>query len=127
MSLQDLKEQVSKLPASDRLELISTIIQSLKGLPQAETWQFLVSRPHPWRQQLSIKGRKLFASTLWQDMISNDMSPEQAAENWDLPLAAIHEAMQYCETHQDLLRLEAEEERHRLQEQGVSLEPIAAA
>jgi hypothetical protein len=45
MSLQDLKEQASKLPARDRLELISTIIQSLKGSPQAEAWQFLVSRP----------------------------------------------------------------------------------
>jgi uncharacterized protein (DUF433 family) len=127
MSLQDLKEQASRLPVSDRLELISTIIQSLKGLSQAETWQFLVSRPHPWRQQLSIKGRKLFASTLWQDMISNGMSPEQAAENWDLPLAAVHEAIQYCKTNRDLLRMEAEEEQHRLQERGISLEPISAA
>lgn len=127
MSLQELKEQALQLATSDRLELISTIIQSLQGNPQVENWQFLVYRPHPWRKQLSLKGRKLLASTLWQDMIANHMTPEQAVENWDLPLAAIHEAIHYCETHQDLLKLEAEEERYRLQEKGVSLEPIAAA
>jgi hypothetical protein len=127
MSLQELKEQALQLATSDRLELISTIVQSLQGNPQAENWQFLVYRPHPWRKQLSLKGRKLFASTLWQDMIANQMTPAQASENWDLPLAAIHEAIHYCETHQDLLKLEAEEERYRLQEKGVSFEPIAAA
>lgn len=127
MSLQELKEQALQLATSDRLELISAIVQSLQSNPQTENWQFLVYRQHPWHKQLSLKGRKLFASTLWQDMIVNHMTPEQASENWDLPLAAIHEAVHYCETHQDLLKLESEEERHRLQEKGVSLEPITAA
>lgn len=127
MSLQDLKEQACQLPASERLELIGAIVQSLQTSSQTETWQFLVSRPHPWRHQLYIKGRRLLASTLWRDTISNQMSLEQAADNWELPLAAVHEVVQYCETHQDLLRLEAEEELRRLQEKGVSLEPLSAA
>lgn len=88
-----------------------------------EPWQYLVERPHPWRRQLYIKGRKLPASTVWQDTLANQMSPEEAADNWNLPLAAIHEVFQYCETHQELLKMEAEEERCRLEEQGVSLEP----
>jgi len=54
------------------------------------------------------------------------MTPEQAADNWDLPLAAIQEVLLYCEANQDLLRLEAEEEGYRLREKGVSLEPSAA-
>ncbi|WP_071527224.1 hypothetical protein [Nodosilinea nodulosa] len=127
MSLQDLKTQITQLPAQDRLELVSTIIQSLQGLPQPEDWQFLVARPHPWRKQLFIKGRKLLASSIWRDMLTNGMTPEQAADNWDLPLVVIQEAIQYCEAHQDLLRFEAEEERHRMQEKGVSLEPSPAA
>ncbi|PSN08498.1 hypothetical protein C7293_30165 [filamentous cyanobacterium CCT1] len=127
MSLQDLKEQVAQLPAKDQLELVSTIIQSLQGEPQLNDWQFLVARPHPWRKQLFIKGRKLLASSVWRDMLANGMTPEQAANNWDLPLVVIQEAIQYCETHQELLMLEAEEERHRLQEKGVSLEPSPAA
>lgn len=127
MALQDLKDQACQLPISDRLDLINTLIQSLQVPQVSETWQFLVLRPHPWRKQLSIKGRKLLAATLWRDMLTNHMTPEQAADNWDLPLAVIHEVIQYCETHQDLLKLEAEEEQQRLQDKGVSLEPVSAA
>ena len=121
MSLQELREQVRKLSASDRLILVSTIIQSLQDTAQDEDWQYLVARPHPWRRQFYIKGRRLLASTIWQDM-----SPEQAAENWDVPLAAIYEVIRYCESHRELLKLEADEERYRLEEKGVSLELTAA-
>jgi len=127
MSLQDLKQQAAQLSVGDRLELVSAIIQTLQVTDQPQNWQFLVSRPHSWRQQLYIKGRKLLASTLWQDMLVNGMTPEQAAENWDLPLAVIYEAIQYCETHQDLIILEAEEEQCRLQERGSSIESHSAA
>lgn len=127
MSLQDLKHQVTQLPTSDRLELITAIIQSLQSPPAVESWQYLVHRPHSWRQQMSIKGRKLLAATVWRDMLANQMTLEQAAENWDLPLAAVQEATHYCETHQALIQLEAEEERFRLQEKGVFLEPGSAA
>jgi DNA polymerase/3'-5' exonuclease PolX len=34
MLLQELKEQVSKLPASDRLALVSAIIESLQSLQE---------------------------------------------------------------------------------------------
>jgi uncharacterized protein (DUF433 family) len=127
MSLQELKEQAYKLSVSDRLILVSAIIQSLQNTPETENWQYLVARPHPWRKQLYIKGRKLLASTVWQDMITNQMSPEEAAENWDLPLSVIYEAIRYCESHQELLKLEADEERYRLQAKGVSVESTNAA
>lgn len=120
MSLQELKEQVGKLSVSDRLALVSTIIQSLQNTTEVENWQYLVARSHPWRRQLYIKGRKLLASTVWQDMMANEMSPEQAAENWDLPLSAIYEVISYCENHRELLKMEAEEERYRLEQKGFS-------
>jgi uncharacterized protein (DUF433 family) len=85
-------------------------------------WQYLEQRPHPWRQQLYIKGRRLKAFSVWMDMMVNEMSPEEAADNWDLPLAAVREAIEYCESHQDLLTKEAQEERRRLEEKGISLE-----
>ncbi|WP_256871627.1 hypothetical protein [Nostoc sp. TCL26-01] len=59
-------------------------------------------------------------------MISNDMSAEQAADNWNLPLAAIYETIDYCENNRELLKLEADEERYRLESKGVSLEPTPA-
>lgn len=124
MSLEDLKAQAIQLSTHQRLELISAVIQSLQHTTRSPNWQFLVSRPHPWRRQLYIKGRKVLASTLWQDVVAHQMTIAEAAENWDLPLTAVQEAMHYCEMNQDLLRLEAEEEQRRLQEGGLLLEPI---
>ncbi len=86
-------------------------------------WQYLEKRPHPWRQQLCFQGRRLKAFDVWSDMIVNEMTPEEAALNWDLPLAAVYEAIEYCETFQPLLKREAEEERRRLEAKGISLEP----
>lgn len=127
MSLQELKEQACQLSVSDRLNLINALVQSLQTSPLTENWQYLVTRPHSWRKQLYIKGRKLLAATVWQDMSSNQMSPEQAAENWDLPLAAIYEVINYCETNQELLKLEADEEKYRLEAKGVSVESTIVA
>ena len=132
MSLQELKEKAYQLSVDDRLALISAIaqslqVQSLQNTPSIGQWQYLVSRPHAWRKQLYVKGRKLLASTVWQDMVTNQLSPEQTAENWELPLPAIYEAVQYCESHQDLLKLEADEERYRLEVKGVALESTNAA
>ena len=127
MSLQELKEKACQLSVSDRLALLGAIVQSLQNTPEIENWQYLVSRPHAWRKQLYIKGRKLLASTIWRDMTANQMSPEQAAENWDLPLSAIYEAIDYCQKYQEILKLEADEERYRLEVKGVQVEPTNAA
>lgn len=86
-------------------------------------WQYLEQRPHPWRKQLYLKGRKLKAFTLWINMNINHLTLEEAAQNWNLPTAAIEEVAEYCQTHTELLKQEAEEERRRLEAQGVSLEP----
>jgi hypothetical protein len=86
-------------------------------------WQYLEKRPHPWRKQLYIKGRKLRAFIVWSDMIVNELTPLEVAENKELPLAAVYEAIEYCESNQELLKREAEEERRRLEEKGINLEP----
>ncbi|NEQ99428.1 MAG: hypothetical protein F6K30_22445 [Cyanothece sp. SIO2G6] len=122
MTLQELQEQVCQLSVNDRLALMDTIVRSLQDPPTPD-WQYLVARPHPWRKQLYIKGKKLLASTVQQDMVVNQMTPGQAAENWELPIAAIQEVMQYCDRHQALIDLEAAEERYRLEAKGVRLEP----
>jgi hypothetical protein len=89
-------------------------------------WEYLEARPHAWRRQLYVKGRKLPAFIVWSDMETNGMTPEEAADNWDLPLEAIDEIVRYCEEHRELLVAEAEEERRRLIASGVSLEPPVA-
>ena len=89
-------------------------------------WQYLEKRPHPWRQQLYIKGRRMKASTVWIDMLANKLTPEEVAETKELPLAAVKEALEYCESHQELLQKEAQIERQRLEAKGISLEPKIA-
>ena len=127
MSLQELKEKASQLSVSDRLALLGAIVESLQSTREIENWQYLIARPNAWRKQLYIKGRKLLASTIWRDMTANGISPEQAAPNWDLPLSAINEAINYCENHQELLKLESDEERYRLEAKKVQLESTNAA
>jgi len=114
MLLQELKEQAYKLSKGDRLDLIVSLVQSLQNQVEVDDWQYLAKRNHPWRKQLYVKGQKLLASTIWQDMIANEMSVEDAADNWDLPLDAIDEVVRYCESHHDLLKLEVEKEAYKL-------------
>ena len=86
-------------------------------------WQYLEQRPHSWRQQLYIKGKRIKASVIYSDMVVNKMTPIEAANNWELPLAVIAEVIEYCSTHQQLLKREAQEGRRRLEAKGVPLEP----
>jgi hypothetical protein len=85
-------------------------------------WQYLVSRPHPWRKQLYVKGRRLLASTVCQDMQFNNLSAEEGAENFALSITAVNEIIRYCEANHELIKMEAEEERYRLEQQGVRVE-----
>ncbi len=106
-------------------ELSQLLIPELEPV-ETDAWTYLVSRPHPWRRQLYVKGRRLRAYDVWMDMQVNEDTPEEAAQNWDLPLEAIDDIVRYCESHRDLLALEADEERRRLAEGGFSIEPASA-
>ena len=103
-------------------EAVRLLIPELE-LIQFNGWQYLVARPHPWRKQLYVKGRRLRAFNVWMDMLTNEMTPKDAADNWDLPIEAIEEVIRYCESNRDLLNLEADEERRSLIARGVHLEP----
>jgi hypothetical protein len=56
-------------------------------------------------------------------MIVNEMTPEEVADSKELPLAAVLEAIEYCETHEKLLQEEADAERRYLEVRGVDIEP----
>ena len=98
-------------------------------LPELEAlaggWRWLFARPHPWRRQLWVKGRKLLASQVWSDMNSNRLTTSQAAEDWDLPAEAIEEIIRYCEENAALIALEADEERRRLRDAEIRLASAA--
>lgn len=60
--------------------------------------------------------------TVWQligAMRAGGYTKEQAAENYDLPLEAVEEAMAYYDEHRGLIEAEVEEEGRRLREAGL--------
>jgi uncharacterized protein (DUF433 family) len=89
---------------------------------QAARWRYLVARPHAWRRQLAIKGRNMTVGQLMSTIRANQLSPEQASLDLELPLEAIQEAMTYYTENRALIELEAAEERRRLTERGYPLE-----
>ena len=54
---------------------------------------------------------------------ANRLTPEEASEELELPLEAIHEALAYYEEKKALIQHEASEERRYLAEKGYALEP----
>jgi len=90
------------------------------------SWTHLVPIPHPWRKGLYIKGRKLSAATVWTAMMVNSLSREDAADNWNLPVDAIDEIIEYCESNKKLIQRESAEEGRRLALRGIKVEPEAA-
>ena len=110
---QELLAFVSRVKNEDA-ERLAAILQLAQNEVEIDDWQYLAKRNHPWRKQLYVKGQKLLASTIWRDMTANEMSVEDAADNWDLPVDAIDEIVRYCESYQDLLKLEAEKEAYKL-------------
>ena len=96
-------------------------------LPELESpepeWKWLTSRPHAWRRQKHLKGRKLLASVVWRSMLANDLSVEEAAEDWDLPVEAVREAVAWCEANRELIAAEAAEDRRAAVESGIRVEP----
>lgn len=120
--LSTLKEYTDKgfkvalVKPDERVELVIVGLESTAG-----QWKYLIERPHPWRRQLYVKGRRLLAATVWRDMQVNELSVEQTAKNFSLPIEAVVEIVRYCEANQELLKMEADEERHRLEEKGVMI------
>jgi hypothetical protein len=92
------------------------------GFPK---WTYLVEQAHPWRRQLFVKGRKLPASSVWAGMQANGLTVEEAADDWDLPVAAVREIIEYCHDNKQLLQMEADEELRLLQEKGIEVAPPA--
>src|SRR5947209_3572697 len=60
-----------------------------------QEWRYLARRQHPWRKQLYVKGRNLTARQLVGGIRANGLDEEKAADNYDLPVEAVREALAY--------------------------------
>ena len=105
-------------------ELQRLVVPELE--PPSSELSYLVFRSHAWRRQPWVKGSRVLAATVWRDMVTNNLSVADAAENWGLSEEAIREIAGWCEAHRELLELEALEERRQLADQGVQVGPAPA-
>jgi uncharacterized protein (DUF433 family) len=102
------------------------MIPDLEVLKPSE-YKYLIERPHAWKRQLCVKGRRLPAATVYGDILLDKMSPVETAANWDLPLEAVYECIRYCKENESLIRMESEEERRLLAVEGIIIEDPPAA
>jgi len=82
-------------------------------------YKHLEARSDSWRKQWYLKERNL---TVWQvvgRMRAHGYSSAEAAEQFDLPLAAVLEAVDYYQRHKDLVDAETAEEGRRLHAAGL--------
>ena len=84
----------------------------------APPWKFLVVRKHPWRKQLYIKGRNMTVRQLVGGVKANKFSDEQAAGNYNLPVEAIREALEYFEANPEVIALDHATEMYLLSLEG---------
>lgn len=87
-------------------------------------YEFLESRPRSNYKQLWVKGRHIRAEILYRYTVGPEPeSPEQIAKEYDLPVGAVLEAIDYCTRNRDLLDAERSQEVADLQGRGLDRYP----
>jgi uncharacterized protein (DUF433 family) len=94
-------------------------------------WQYLERDPKSSYTQLSIKGRRIRARTIYGAYMNAEepQTIEEIAEDRDLPIEAVREAIAYCETNppeieRDFRYEEALMEASGMNEPGYKLNPV---
>jgi uncharacterized protein (DUF433 family) len=93
----------------------------------AERISFLYLAPKPGSnyRQLFVRGR-IRAEILYRKVIgAEQLSPEEVARDYGLPLEAVLEAIDYCRANRELLDAERAEEESSIAERGLRAWPYA--
>src|SRR5207249_11618411 len=91
---------------------------ALMRMATKATYQYLESRPHPWRTILWLKGRNMHVWHLVATMLREGETPEETAQNFGLPVEAVREALDYYQHNKALVDAETAEEGQRLHAKG---------
>src|SRR3954452_13136522 len=85
--------------------------------PNGKQWKWLYHYPKSNYKQLSIKGTRIHARTVYGYAGGEDAeTPEELAENFDIPLEAVKEAIEYCESEPPEIREDWEIEERLIRE-----------
>jgi len=96
----------------------------------AETIDYihLAPREGSGYQQYFVKGRSLRAETLFRATVGLEpMTPDEVAQDYDVPVEAVREAMHYCLRNAALLQREREEDWAESESRGLAAAPPLAS
>jgi uncharacterized protein (DUF433 family) len=83
-------------------------------MPSRKKYRFLEPRPGSNYRQLWVKGRHMRAEVLYRCTVGPEpRTPEEVAEDYNLPVQAVQEAIDYAVAHESLLTAEREREETR--------------
>lgn len=89
-------------------------------------YQYLEPRQRSNYRQLWVKGRHMRAEVLYRYTVGPEpQTPEEVAKDYDLPVKAVLEAIDYCIKNKDLLDEERARGDARMQELGLDKPPSA--
>ena len=86
-------------------------------------YEFLDARPDTNYKQFYLKGRNMRVGQLIYTMRANELTAEEAAEDFEIPVSQIQEAQIYYQLNRTLIEQETDAEKARLTEKGVPLAP----
>jgi uncharacterized protein (DUF433 family) len=86
-------------------------------------YRYLVNRREKGRKQPYLRGRNITVGQLIYSMRANNLTIEEVADDFNLPVEQVVEAQVYYQTHSDLIDSEMVQETLSLLEQGMNLEP----
>jgi uncharacterized protein (DUF433 family) len=92
-------------------------------------YEHLAPNPKSNYRQLFIKGRRIRAWVLYCDHVAQERTAEEIAEDYDLPVEAVKEAIAYCasnppEVRGDLIREEEYMRARGIFDPGYKLNPV---
>lgn len=91
-------------------------------------YQYLEPRPRSHYRQLWVKGRHIRAEVLYRCTVGAEPRiPEEVAQDYDLPVEAVQEAIDYAVHNQKLLDAERAREASRLKKLGLDRPPLSSA
>lgn len=87
----------------------------------SNNWRYLERDPKSSYLQLSVKGRRIKARTLYGLTQGDEaLTPEEVAADRDLPLDAVREAIAYCESNPPEIRGDFEREERLAEAMGLN-------
>jgi uncharacterized protein (DUF433 family) len=72
-------------------------------------YRFLEPKPYKQTCQLGIVGRNMTVWNLVSSIVLERDTPEEVAEDYDLPLETVHEALDYYHRHRTAIDAEIDE------------------